>query len=417
MMRVTILSVGSRGDVQPLVGFGAGLAAAGHEVRVAAFPGFEPLVRAVSLDFAPLAEGRSSRRSATAEDRRWLERGSSRMPAWVGFAKDARSVAGQRLGDAIAACEGADAIVTNELALLLGWQASERFGTQLVRARLCPPPRMAQRPAAPAVRQAAWLMMRRWLGSARRQAGLPRLPLREPLGQLDARRTLELYAFSPAVVPEPARAGPWTHITGYWFLDRVLDPEPPEQLLRFLAGGPAPVCVGFGSMLDADPAGTTGLVIEALRQAGQRGVLIRGQHGFGDVELPESVFAVETISHDWLFQRCSAVVHHGGAGTTAAALRAGRPSVVVPHMMDQHAWGRVIHELGAGPAPIPRRRLSTQRLQEAIVATVDEAGMRERAAALGEQIRQEDGIACAVEVFERHTGSGVETSAPELTNG
>jgi sterol 3beta-glucosyltransferase len=416
-MRVTVLIVGSRGDVQPLLAFGLGLARAGHEVRVAAFPGFEQQVSAVGLEFAPLAEGRSSRGGASAEDRRLLERGSRRTPAWVGFMKDARSVAGQRLADALAACAGAEAIVTNELALLLGWQVSEHIGAKLVRARLCPPPRMAQRPIARVLRQAAWLLMRRMLGSARGDAGLPALPLREPLGQLDAQRTLELYAFSPAVVPEPIRAGPWTHLTGYWFLESVLDPDPPEGLLRFLAEGPPPVCVGFGSMVDADPAGTSELAIQALQRAGQRGVLIRGQHGFGDVELPEEVFAVDAISHDWLFERCSAVVHHGGAGTTAAALRAGLPSVAVPHMIDQYAWGRAIHELGAGPPPIPRRKLSVQRLQEAIAAAATDRGMRERAVAIGERIREEDGIERAVEVFQRHMECTAEPSALEVTNG
>jgi sterol 3beta-glucosyltransferase len=416
-MRITILTVGSRGDVQPLLAFGVGLAGAGHEVRLAAFPGFEKQVRATGLEFAPLAQGRLSRSSATAEDRRWLERGARRMPAVAGFVKDARSVAGQRLTDALAACEGADAIVTNELALLLGWQASERTGAELVRARLCPPPRMAQRPAAPIVRQAAWLFMRRWLGSARRAAGLSRLPLREPLGQLDARRTLELYAFSPAVVPDPARSGPWTHITGYWVLEGELDPEPPAGLVDFLNAGPAPVCIGFGSMLDADPAGTTALAIGALRGAGQRGVLIRGEHGFGEAEPSDSVFAVDTISHEWLFARCSAVVHHGGAGTTAATLRAGLPSVMVPHMMDQYAWARTVHELGAAPPPIPRRKLSIQLLQEAILAAVTDPGMRERAAAIGGQICEEDGIARALEVFARHLDNPAGTSALAVTNG
>ncbi len=415
-MRITILSVGSRGDLQPLLGFGLGLAAAGHELRVAAFPGFEEQVRSVGLEFAQLAEGRVSGRSASAADRRWLERGRRRTPALVGFVKDARSVAGQRLKDAIAACDGADAIVTNELALLLGWQASERSGAKLVRARLCPPPRMAQRPAAPLVRQAAWLLMRRWLGAARREAGLPPLPRREPLGQLADHETLELRAFSPAVVTDHAQAGPWTHVTGYWFLDGDLDPEPPQGLAEFIANGPAPVCVGFGSMVDADPAGTTELVLDALRDSGQRGVLIRGQHGFGGLQLPDSVFAVETISHDWLFERCCVVVHHGGAGTTAAALKAGVPSVVVPHMIDQHAWGRTIHELGAGPAPIPRRKLSKQALQQAIAAAVTDGSFREHAAALGRQIREENGIACAVDVFERHMERS-EPSVLEPTNG
>jgi sterol 3beta-glucosyltransferase len=415
-MRITVLSVGSRGDVQPLLGFGLGLAAAGHEVRVAAFPGFERQVRAAGLDFAPLAEGRISR-GETAEDRRVAQRGLRQTPALVALVKDARSVVGERLADALAACEGAEVIVTNELALLLGWQAAEHFGCELVRARLCPPPRLADRRAALVVRQAAWLLMRRWLASARRTSGLPPLSLREPLAQLTAKRTLELRAYSPAVVPDSAQAGPAMRVTGYWFLENDVDPEPPRELLQFLADGPPPVCIGFGSMIDADPTGMRELAVEALRRAGQRGVLIRGAQGFGRVQLPDSVFAVGAISHDWLFERCSAVVHHGGAGTTATALRAGVPSIVVPHMVDQHAWGRAIHALGAGPRPIRRRRLSAERLHEAIAATVADGHMRERTAALGAQIREEDGIKCAVEVFEQHMERIAGPSALQLSNG
>jgi sterol 3beta-glucosyltransferase len=415
-MRITVLSVGSRGDVQPLLGFGLGLAAGGHDVRVAAFPGFERQVRDAGLDFAPLAEGRISR-GTTAEDRRVAQRGSRQTPALVALVKDARSVVGQRLADALAACEGADVIVTNELALLLGWQASEHFGAEFVRARLCPPPRMAESPAAPAVRQAAWLIMRRWLAAARRAAGLPALSRREPVGQLAARGTLELRAYSPAVVPNSAPASASTRVTGYWFLENDVDPEPPQELAQFLAAGPPPVCVGFGSMIDADPAGMSELAVEALRRAGQRGVLIRGAQDSGEARLPESVIAVGAISHDWLFERCSAVVHHGGAGTTAATLAAGVPSVVVPHMIDQVAWGRTIHALGAAPAPIRRRRLSPERLHEAITAAVTDVSIRERAAALGGRIREEDGIKCAVEVFEQHMQRIAGPSALELSNG
>jgi len=415
-MRITLLSVGSRGDVQPLLGFGLGLAGAGHDVRVAAFPGFEQQVRDAGLDFAPLAEGRISR-GATAEDRRVAQRGSRQTPALVALVKDAHSVVGQRLADALGACEGAEVIVTNELALLLGWQASEHFGAELVRARLCPPPRMAESRPAPAVRQAAWLIMRRWLGAARRAAGLPPLSRREPVGQLAARGTLELRAYSPAVVPDPAPLRRSTRVTGYWFLENAIDPEPPQELAEFLAAGPPPVCIGFGSMIDADPAGMSALAVEALRRAGQRGVLIGGEQGCGEASLPDSVLAVGAISHDWLFERCSAVVHHGGAGTTAAALKAGVPSVVVPHMIDQLAWGRTIHALGAGPAPIRRRKLSPERLHRAITAAVTDVSIRERAAALGERIRAEDGIKCAVEVFEKHMERIAGPSALELSNG
>ena len=276
---------------------------------------------------------------------------------------------------------------------------------------------MAANPAAPAVRQTAWLAMRRWLGAARRAAGLPPLSWREPVGQMAARQTLELRAYSPAVVTDSAPLSSSTKVTGYWFLDSDVDPEPPEELAQFLDAGPPPVCVGFGSMIDSDPQGMSELAVEALRRAGQRGVLIRGAQGFDETQLPDSVHAVGAISHDWLFERCSAVVHHGGAGTTATALKAGVPSVVVPHMIDQVAWGRTIQTLGAGPAPIRRRKLSPERLHEAIAAAVTDVRIRERAAALGDRIRAEDGIKCAVGVFEKHTQQIAGPSALELSNG
>ncbi len=414
-MRITILTVGSRGDVQPLLGFGAGLDAAGHEVRFAAFPHFEAQVQAVGLDFATLAEGKVSAGQASAQFGQQLGR-RARRPALLDLITDARSVARERLADAMDACEGADAIVTNELAVLLGWQASERFGAQLVRARLCPPPRMAGRHGAGVVRQAAWLLMRRWLGPARRDAGLPPLPLREPLGGFAARRTLELRAYSPAVVSHAEQPGRWTRVTGYWFLDGQFDSEPPPDLVEFLAAGSPPVCVNFGSMFVADAAAsTTALVVGALHDAGQRGILIRGLDGFGDGHLPPDMLAVGAVEHYWLFQRCSAVVHHGGAGTTAAALRAGLPSVVVPHMMDQYAWGRTIHELGAGPAPIRRRKLSKKSLARAITVAVADTTMRERAEEIGGRIGAEEGIANAVEALERHLQYAGEPSVLDAT--
>ena len=140
-----------------------------------------------------------------------------------------------------------------------------------------------------------------------------------------ARGTLELRAYSPAVVTDSPPLSASTTVTGYWFLESDVDPEPPRELVQFLEAGPAPVCVGFGSMIESDPQGMSELAVEALRRAGQRGVLIRGAQGFDESRLPDSVHAVGAISHDWLFERCSAVVHHGGAGTTATALKAGVP--------------------------------------------------------------------------------------------
>jgi sterol 3beta-glucosyltransferase len=417
-LRVSIISVGSRGDVHPLIGFAHALIAAGHEVRFAAFPKFEGDVRAAGLEYAPLAEGRLSRTPQQDAAGRRAARGSARRtPVPVQFVQEARAVARRRLADALAASERADAIVGNELAMLIAWQVAEHRGVPLVRVRYSPPPRLAGSPAAGAVRQAGWLVVRPWLGTGRRELGMSRLPLREPLARLQERRTLELYAISPAVLPDPARKGPYTHLTGYWFLDDGLDPEPPQPLLDFLADGPAPVCVGFGTMQDDDKdvRATSELVLAALRRAGQRGVLLGGLDA-GPAGAAQSAIAVPAVSHGWLFERCAAVVHHGGAGTVAAALRAGVPSVVVPHMMDQHGWGRRLHATGVAPAAIPRRRLSAARLGEAIAAAAGEPSMRERARELARRIRDEDGIARAVEVFERHMDGVAGRAVSEVIN-
>jgi len=408
-VRVTILSVGSRGDVQPLLAFGAALASAGHEVRCASFPKFEPLVRGVGLEFLPLAEGQLSQESAA-------EEGGGGGPMLLRFLKDTRAVGGRRLRDALTACEGAQAIVANELAMLVAWQVARQRGAGLVRVRLCPPPAVANGPFARPARGLAWLALRPWLASGSREAGLPPLPRREPLSRLEHEGVVELHAYSPGLAGEETRAGGSTYVTGFWFLEGRLDPPPSPELLEFLASGPAPVCIDFGSMPDADPAATAALALEALDRAGQRGVLIRGTRRFRGTQLPDGVFAVDGVDHGELFGRCAAVVHHGGAGTLAATVRAGVPSVVVPHMLDQRAWGRRLQELGVAPPPIPRRKLSVERLHESIVATVTNGEMRERAVALGEQIRAEDGVASAMEIFGRRVGAVAEKPPATVTN-
>jgi UDP:flavonoid glycosyltransferase YjiC (YdhE family) len=154
-------------------------------------------------------------------------------------------------------------------------------------------------------------------------------------------------------------------------------------------------------MIDTDPARTVALVAEALERAGRRGVLLGGRGPGVAAALPPQLYPAGPLDHEWLFARSSAVVHYAPAGTTAATLRAGIPSVAVPHMTDQFLWARRLHELGVAPAPIPRRELMPERLAEAIRAATGDDRMRSRAAALGERIRAEDGVARAVEAFDR----------------
>jgi UDP:flavonoid glycosyltransferase YjiC (YdhE family) len=330
------------------------------------------------------------------------------MPTWVGYVRDARSVAHRRLIDAATACDGADVIVASNLAQVLGWQMSDHLGVPLVRTLFHAPTYWMARSGssmAGAARELAWLAARPWLNSVRCEAlALPPVPVREPIGELNRRGMPILYPFSPLVFPPPAHGGATVAVTGYWFLDASLDPEPPRELIAFLEDGPPPVCIGFGTQIDDDPTRTTTIMVEALRRAGRRGILLRTPQAIKGIDLPPAIRAVAAVSHTWLLPRCAAMVHHCAAGTTAAALRAGVPAVPVPHNSDQFSWARRVSELGVGSRPIPRRRLSVQSLEEAIRMVTGNGDVRRRAADLGAAIRQEDGVARAVEFFERYVG-------------
>jgi UDP:flavonoid glycosyltransferase YjiC (YdhE family) len=209
-----------------------------------------------------------------------------------------------------------------------------------------------------------------------------------------------LYALSPQVISRPADWGPDVHLTGYWTLAPESGWSPGEVLVKFLEAGPAPVFVGFGSLITRRSAHLTEAVLEALARTGQRGLLVRGWGGIEDRDLPDHLLAVDEVPFEWLFPRMAALVHHGGVGTTAAGLRSGVPAVVVPSTADQPYWGQRLHRLGVGPPPIPLKRLTADHLVIAIEQLTSDDGMRLRAARLGSLLRQEDGVANAVQIIE-----------------
>jgi UDP:flavonoid glycosyltransferase YjiC (YdhE family) len=223
--------------------------------------------------------------------------------------------------------------------------------------------------------------------------------------------TAWLYGFSPSVLPKPPDWQAEQHVTGYWFLDAPAGWQPPVELLRFLDAGPPPVYVGFGSLRPADPERLTRLSVRALELSGQRGVLLTG--GRARAASTSRLFYVDDVPHSWLFPRMAAVVHHGGAGTTGAGLRAGVPSIITPFIGDQFAWAEQVVKRGAGPPAGPAKQLTAEKLARRIQLAVHDAGLRERAAALGEKVRAEDGVAAAVAVIERHAAGW--TSSDWLT--
>jgi len=213
----------------------------------------------------------------------------------------------------------------------------------------------------------------------------------------------KLYGYSQFVLPNPPDWDDSTHVTGYWWLPPT-DWQPPLELQTFLDSGPPPIYVGFGSMTSQNPEQLTRIVLQAAEKSGQRILLATGWGGLAPTKLPSYAYALQSAPHDWLFPRCAAVVHHGGAGTTAAGLRAGRPTLVCPFFGDQPFWGRRVYELGVGPRPIPQKKLNVENLSRAMRQMISDETMRQKAQDLGEKLRTEDGVTKAVEIIMSYLG-------------
>lgn len=214
------------------------------------------------------------------------------------------------------------------------------------------------------------------------------------------------YCWSPALIPKPRDWSNKIDISGFYFLNLASNYQPPDDLAAFLDSGPPPVYIGFGSIVVDDPNAMTKMIFEAVKKTGQRALVSKGWGGLGADELgiPDGVFMLGNCPHDWLFKRVSCVVHHGGAGTTAAGIAAGRPTVVVPFFGDQPFWGAMTARAGAGPMPIPYKELTADKLAEAIQEALKPQSL-ERAAELSGKIKQERGAEAGAESFHKHLQS------------
>jgi sterol 3beta-glucosyltransferase len=417
-VQVAIIAPGSRGDVQPYVALGVGLAARGHGVRLVTTLDHASLVREHGLE--PWLAEIDIQRELEAPGARDAIEGGGLIASFRRFSDIAKRGSDLVARQALAASEAADVVLAGFGGIFTATAVAEKLGVPLVQAYNVPytptaafpgaltpwlsfPPRgFTHRLGHKVARQAIWLTSRASGNPTRRQIfGLSDAPR---LGRFDSGilgASPILYGLSPAVTPRPADWGPRITMTGYWFLDAAPDWRPNGELTEFLAAGPPPVYIGFGSMSSRDPGATAALVLQAIAESGRRAVLHRGWGGLAPTDLPESVLAIDSVPHSWLFPRMAAIVHHGGAGTTAAAIRAGVPAVVVPFHGDQPFWGRLVADKGLAPRAIPRKRLTASRLAAAITTAATDEAMRERAAAVGERVRGEDGVAEAVAAIER----------------
>lgn len=427
-MRIALITLGSLGDVSPFVALGLGLQAAGHDIVLVTHANFETFIRNRGLDFFPVGIN-SQQILENAAGQSWLATGNNPFLFFRQFSRLAESFMRQAMIDCWQACQGTktiEAIVASPLALCVGFPIAEKLAVPSFLAS--PSPLSSTRafaspyfPAAPAwlpsgyynqlthtlSLQAFWQLLRPSVNKALREVlHMPPLPPQWLLNQVRTQRMRVLYSYSPSLLPPPPDWSDWSHVTGFWLVEHQADWQPPTDLVDFLASGPAPVYIGFGSMSDRNPEEATEMALKALARSQQRGILLMGWGGLSNADLPDNVFKITSAPHDWLFPQMAAVVHHGGPGTLAVGLRAGIPSIITPFFADHFFWGRRVSELGIGPKPIPHKHLSAEHLATAISTAVGDESMRARTVALGERVRAEDGVARAVEVLEQYLGVG-----------
>lgn len=416
MTRIVLFGFGSRGDVQPLIALGMGLQAAGYETALAAGINFEPLVREHGLGFEPIQVDVEAFMN-TEVGKTWLNESSHNpMQELRNMQRMTEAIAEQVTDDIMQLVQRADVLVSGVLTVEAMETVAHAYHKRHIVGLLAPfTPTSSGAAGLQALLPRSETMLNRWWGywiqsmlyrvlrgpsmGVRRRLNLPAVSAGDFMRAWN--RTPTLLGVSPLVTPPPSDWPAHIHTTGYWFLDAPANWQPSPALHDFLEAGPPPVYVGFGSMSNRNPQATTRLIVEALQAAGQRGIIYGGWAGLHAEDLPPEIFLLDGAPHDWLFPRMAAVVHHGGAGTSAAGLRAGVPSTIVAHIGDQWYWGRRVHELGAGAPPLRRHQLTSERLAQVIRSMTQDRAMQARAAELGARIRAEDGVARAVEYVQQ----------------
>ncbi|MGK4578563.1 glycosyltransferase [Kitasatospora sp. HPMI-4] len=392
-MRILIVTAGSQGDVAPFTGLGRRLLDAGHQVAVAAHPSFAALVRGCGLEYRPVPG-----------DPQGLIRDWSRAASREEVQAMTRAYAdGLADGVAEAVAGGADLLLTAFGPAPLSRTAGEALGVPVIGTYLAPSFATGQFPL-PNARNTDDLgpednlaagreVLRRAEGVFADAVTRLRARLGLPAGVPSAAAYIRpvFHGFSPLVVPRPEDWPSRVEVAGYWWPVRPDRWQPPTELVDFLQAGPPPVFIGFGSMAVGQGERLSELVAAAVKRAGVRAVVQAGWAGLSGCG--DDVLAIGDVPHDWLFPRAAAVVHHAGAGTTAAGLRAGVPALPVPVMADQPFWASRLHRLGVAPRPLPFQDLTAEALGDAISGCLSEPAHRHRAAELARGIAAEDGAA------------------------
>ncbi|ORY85379.1 hypothetical protein BCR35DRAFT_302858 [Leucosporidium creatinivorum] len=427
-LNIVIFVVGSRGDVQPFIPLAHGLQNKGHRVRLGTHAVFERFVLEQGIEFFDIG-------GDPAELMSYMVKNPGLLPGFDSLRKGdipkKRKMIREILNGCWRACYepdavsgmpfAADAIIANppsfahihcaealsiplHIVFTMPWISTQSFPHPLVKISSSnTEPGMSNFLSYSLVDLLTWQGLGDIINSFRSSTlGLRALGVRSGALILERLRVPTAFCWSPALIPKPEDWGNHVDVTGFTFLESGPSFQPPKDLVEFLEGGEAPVYIGFGSVPVTDPIGMTKILFSAVAASGVRALISIGWGKLGEgLEVPPGVFLVGNVPHDWLFKRVKAVVHHGGAGTSAIAVKEGKPGLIVPFFGDQPFWGEMVFKAGAGPEPIPHKQLTTENLTAALEFLVQPETLK-AAQKLGETIREEDGVKRGIESFEKH---------------
>lgn len=411
VLRIALLTLGTRGDVQPFIALGKALKARGHDVVLGAPENFQHWIEGHGLEYRSIGVDMQ----AFVQSLRARQVMAGNVFAMARMWRETIVPLTRRSLDAIwEIARDADAIVYHPKTAGAA-DVGEATGAALLYAAPFPifPSKAFPLFALPG-NYGPWLnrlsykllalsrllflpTVNRWREDV---LGLGRASPFGTKGAVRNRTPEQLCAVSPSVVPGyPADDSENIQTVGYWFLDEGQDWRPDPALAEFLVSGDPPIYIGFGSMTSSDPVRLARIIVEGVRCAGVRAILATGWGAMGKIEIPDTIRVMEGAPHDALFKHVSAVVHHGGAGTTAAGLRAGLPTLICPLSVDQPFWGRRVHALGCGPKPQPLKRLRSGQFAQGLVALTQTHAYRVRARELASAIAKEDGVTRAADII------------------
>ncbi len=412
-MRILLLTEGSRGDIEPFVALSLGLLSAGFEVSICAGANFEAMITRAGVDFRALSvDYQQIMQSAEIGNLHGKNILSTFVRSWRNIKERFIPIIRQTLLESWQLAYDADVIIYHPKSLA-GYHIAEKKGIPaficliapfLASTKAFPMPLVPFKSCGSVLNKLSYKVSKALLLSyhdvinkwRKDELGLREKSFFDSYLQIGGRPIPIIHAVSPSVIPRPEDWPDSVIMAGYFFTDCEAGWTPPDELASFISGGSPPVYIGFGSMGYGDPQYLTRTVVQAVRQTGMRAILATGWGALGVPESADDIFCIDQAPHSWLFPQMSAVVHHGGAGSVAAGLRAGKPNIVCPFFADQPFWGRVVSGHNAGPEAIPIKNFNTETFSKSLKKALYDKSIISSAADIGKRIRSERGVENAV---------------------